>query len=58
LYKNLASPIADAAKVLIGPALIAFTLIPFVPKSLEIYFTLRLQSGFANSHYIGVRVLL
>ena len=40
LYKNFASPIADAAKVLIGPALIAFTLIPFDPRSLARYLTL------------------
>ena len=40
MYKNFASPIADAANVLIGPALMAFTLIHFKPKSLEIYFTL------------------
>ena len=40
MYKNFASPIAEAARVLIGPALIAFTLIPFAPKSLARYFTL------------------
>ena len=40
MYKNFASPIAEAAKVLIGPALIAFTLIFFLPRSLAKYFTL------------------
>ena len=40
LYKNFASPIAEAANVLIGPALIAFTLIPKTPKSLAKYLTL------------------
>ena len=34
------TPIAEAAKVLIGPALIALTLIFFSPKSLARYFTL------------------
>ena len=36
----MASPIAEAARVLIGPALIALTLIPFAPKSLAKYLTL------------------
>ena len=31
---------AEAARVLIGPALMAFTLIPLEPRSLAIYFTL------------------
>jgi len=42
LYKNFASPIAEAANVLIGPALIAFTLIPLAPKSLAKIFNTRL----------------
>ena len=40
LYKNFASPIAEAAKVFIGPALIALTLIPFFPRSLAKYLVL------------------
>ena len=40
LYRNFASPIAEAANVLIGPALIAFTLMPLAPKSLAKYLTL------------------
>ena len=40
LYKYFASPIADAASVLFGPALIAFTLLPLDPKSLARYLTL------------------
>ena len=38
--RNLASPIAEAASVLIGPALIAFTLIFLLPRSRARYFTL------------------
>ena len=40
MYKNFASPIADAARVLMGPALIALTLIFLAPKSLAKYLTL------------------
>ena len=44
VYRNFASPIAEAASVLIGPALIAFTLMPFAPRSLARYLTLASKS--------------
>ena len=37
---------AEAAKVLIGPALIAFTLIFLLPRSLAKYFTLASKADF------------
>ena len=40
LYDDLADAMAEAARVLIGPALIALTLIPFAPRSLAKYLTL------------------
>ena len=45
-------PIAEAAKVLIGPALIAFTLIPLAPKSLARYLTLASRADLQHPlHY-------
>ena len=46
------SPIPAAAKVLIGPADIALTLISNSPKSAAIYLTLDSSAAFATpSHY-------
>ena len=45
---NLKSPIPEAAKVLIGPALIALTLTFFSPRSTAKYLTLASKAAFAT----------